>query len=181
MLADGALAVHPEDERYKHLIGKTVTIPLNGREIPIIADGLLVDPALTAFEIFERTVEGNYQKLVGVTAGRIDAVLADSTAIIGTLEKPEFKDYVLVGPSITGGLLGEGVGAETRIAMALGYLGLVNNNRVVVWAFDAAGGWSDRVPTMWDWDLALRADASATRAGEPCPNRPQEQPAAARS
>lgn len=34
----------------------------------------LVDPALSSFEIFERTTEGNYQKLVGVTSGRIDAV-----------------------------------------------------------------------------------------------------------
>jgi len=49
-----------------------------------------------------------------LAAGRIDAVLADSTAILGTLEKPEFKDYVLVGPSITGGLLGEGVGVGLR-------------------------------------------------------------------
>src|SRR5262249_25746800 len=45
-LGDTAVAVHPHDDRYKHLIGKTVTLPLNGREIPIIADGLLVDPAL---------------------------------------------------------------------------------------------------------------------------------------
>ena len=49
-----------------------------------------------------------------LAAGRIDAVLADATAIIGTLEKPEFKDYVLVGPSITGGLLGAGVGVGLR-------------------------------------------------------------------
>ena len=49
-----------------------------------------------------------------LAAGRIDAVLADSTAIIGTLEKPEFKDYVLVGPSITGGMLGGGVGVGLR-------------------------------------------------------------------
>ncbi len=38
MLADGALAVHPEDERYKHLIGKMVDLPLCDRQIPIIAD-----------------------------------------------------------------------------------------------------------------------------------------------
>ena len=38
MLADGALAVHPEDERYKHLIGKLVDLPLCNRKIPIIAD-----------------------------------------------------------------------------------------------------------------------------------------------
>jgi octopine/nopaline transport system substrate-binding protein len=49
-----------------------------------------------------------------LAAGRIDAVLADATAIIGTLEKPEFKDYTLVGPSITGGMLGAGVGVGLR-------------------------------------------------------------------
>ena len=38
MLGDVAVMVHPEDERYKHLIGKTVQLPLCDREIPIIAD-----------------------------------------------------------------------------------------------------------------------------------------------
>jgi len=38
MLADGALAVHPEDERYKHLVGKKVNLPLCDRQIPIITD-----------------------------------------------------------------------------------------------------------------------------------------------
>ena len=38
MLADGALAVHPEDDRYKHLVGKKVDLPLCDRQIPIIAD-----------------------------------------------------------------------------------------------------------------------------------------------
>ena len=38
MLGDAAVAVNPEDERYKHMIGKTVTLPLVGREIPIVAD-----------------------------------------------------------------------------------------------------------------------------------------------
>jgi valyl-tRNA synthetase len=46
MLGDTAVAVHPDDERYRHLIGKTVTIPLLGREIPIVADAELVDPSL---------------------------------------------------------------------------------------------------------------------------------------
>src|SRR5579884_3991269 len=46
MLGDTAVAVHPGDERYQHLIGKTVTIPLVNREIPIIADGLLVKKEL---------------------------------------------------------------------------------------------------------------------------------------
>ena len=38
MLGDAAVAVNPEDPRYKHLIGKTVTLPLVGREIPIVGD-----------------------------------------------------------------------------------------------------------------------------------------------
>jgi len=38
MLGDTAVAVHPEDERYKHLVGKTIRLPLCDREIPIIAD-----------------------------------------------------------------------------------------------------------------------------------------------
>ena len=41
MLGDGAVAVHPEDERYKHLIGKEVLLPLVNRMIPIIADELV--------------------------------------------------------------------------------------------------------------------------------------------
>ena len=44
MLGDTAVAVHPDDPRYQHLIGKHVIVPLVGRRIPIIADGLLVDP-----------------------------------------------------------------------------------------------------------------------------------------
>lgn len=38
MLGDTAVAVHPDDDRYKDLVGKTVTLPLVGREIPIVAD-----------------------------------------------------------------------------------------------------------------------------------------------
>ncbi|MGE5330102.1 MAG: valine--tRNA ligase [Deltaproteobacteria bacterium] len=38
MLGDTAVAVHPDDERYAHLIGKTVVLPLMNREIPIVAD-----------------------------------------------------------------------------------------------------------------------------------------------
>jgi len=38
MLGDCAVAVNPEDERYKHLIGELVELPLTGRKIPIIAD-----------------------------------------------------------------------------------------------------------------------------------------------
>ena len=38
MLGDSAVAVHPDDERYQHLIGKSINLPLSNRQIPIIAD-----------------------------------------------------------------------------------------------------------------------------------------------
>jgi len=43
MLGDVAVAVHPEDERYRHLVGKTLVLPVVDREIPVIADDY-VDP-----------------------------------------------------------------------------------------------------------------------------------------
>jgi valyl-tRNA synthetase len=43
MLGDTAVAVHPDDARYTHLVGKKVRLPLAGREIPVIADSM-VDP-----------------------------------------------------------------------------------------------------------------------------------------
>ena len=43
MLGDTAVAIHPEDDRYQDLVGKTVSLPLVGRQIPIIAD-TYVDP-----------------------------------------------------------------------------------------------------------------------------------------
>ena len=38
MLGDTAVAVHPEDDRYRAFVGKRVRLPLSGREIPVVAD-----------------------------------------------------------------------------------------------------------------------------------------------
>ncbi len=43
MLGDAAVAVHPDDERYSHLVGQLIELPITGRKIPIIADDY-VDP-----------------------------------------------------------------------------------------------------------------------------------------
>ena len=43
MLGDTAVAVHPDDERYAHLVGRSIRMPLTGRDIPVIADPY-VDP-----------------------------------------------------------------------------------------------------------------------------------------
>ena len=45
MLGDTAVAVHPDDPRYRHLIGRKVRLPLTTREIPIVGDSILVDLA----------------------------------------------------------------------------------------------------------------------------------------
>lgn len=74
MLGDGAVAVHPDDERYKHLVGKMVRLPLVNRLIPVIADEY-PDPEkgsgavkITAahdfndFEVWQRHREKDYFK-----------------------------------------------------------------------------------------------------------------------
>ncbi|HKY70439.1 MAG TPA: valine--tRNA ligase [Nitrospira sp.] len=43
MLGDTAVAVHPDDPRYRHLIGRNIRLPLTGRDIPIVGDAILVD------------------------------------------------------------------------------------------------------------------------------------------
>ena len=43
MLADTAVAVHPDDERYRDLVGREVVLPLVGRRLPIIADDVRQD------------------------------------------------------------------------------------------------------------------------------------------
>lgn len=45
LFGDTAVAVHPDDERYKHIVGKQVELPLCGRTIPVIADPLAADMA----------------------------------------------------------------------------------------------------------------------------------------
>ena len=89
------------------LKGKTIGVQVSTTH-PVFAEKYLKSTA----EIREyKTTEAHDLDLL---AGRIDAVLADATAIIGTLAKPEFKDYALVGPAITGGIQGDGVGIGLR-------------------------------------------------------------------
>ncbi|MEX1201497.1 MAG: valine--tRNA ligase [Methylophaga sp.] len=84
MLGDSAVAVHPEDERYKHLIGKTITLPLVGREIPIIADDY-VDPEfgsgcvkITPAHDFNDAEVGKRHDLEIINILTIDAAINDN-------------------------------------------------------------------------------------------------------
>lgn len=85
MLGDSAVAVHPEDERFKHLIGKRVSLPLTDRTIPIIADDY-VDPEfgtgcvkITPAHDFNDYEVGMRHDLELINIFTIDANLNDET------------------------------------------------------------------------------------------------------
>lgn len=84
MLGDTAVAVHPEDERYKHLIGKTITLPLVGREIPIIGDDYVDSEfgsgcvKITPAHDFNDAEVGNRHNLEQINILTIDAAINDN-------------------------------------------------------------------------------------------------------
>jgi valyl-tRNA synthetase len=87
MLGDTAVAVHPQDERYQHLIGKQVTLPLTGRTIPIIADDH-VDPQfgsgcvkITPAHDFNDYAIGQRHQLPMINIFTIDAKLNDNAPV----------------------------------------------------------------------------------------------------
>jgi valyl-tRNA synthetase len=102
MLADGALAVHPDDARYRHLIGKMVDLPLCDRAIPVIADDY-VDPAfgsgcvkITGAHDFNDYQVAQRHKLPMITIFTLDAKINENgpTAYQG-LDRYEARKAVL--------------------------------------------------------------------------------------
>lgn len=84
MLGDTAVAVHPQDKRYQHLIGKAIALPLTGRQIPIIADEH-VDPQfgsgcvkITPAHDFNDYVIGQRHHLPLINIFTVDAKLNDN-------------------------------------------------------------------------------------------------------
>ncbi len=84
MLGDTAVAVNPQDERYQHWIGKKITLPLVGREIPIIADDY-VDPAfgtgcvkITPAHDFNDYAMGQRHGLEMINIFTVDACINDN-------------------------------------------------------------------------------------------------------
>ncbi len=89
MLGDTAVAVNPNDERYKHLIGKTVTLPLVGREIPIIGDDY-VDMAfgtgcvkITPAHDFNDYAIGQRHGLPMINVMTADACIREQAEVVG--------------------------------------------------------------------------------------------------
>jgi valyl-tRNA synthetase len=87
MLGDAAVAVHPDDERYKHLIGKRVQLPLTGRTVPVIADEY-VDPTfgsgcvkITPAHDFNDYTVGQRHKLPLINIFTPDAAINDNAPV----------------------------------------------------------------------------------------------------
>ena len=115
MLGDVAVAVHPEDERYAALIGKKVTLPLTGREIPVIADDY-VDRAfgtgavkITPAHDFNDWQVGARHKLTPLVMLTLDAKVNDSAP-----EKYRGMDRFVARKAVLADLEALGLLVETK-------------------------------------------------------------------
>lgn len=102
MLGDVALMVHPEDERYAHLIGKSVHLPLTGRDIPVIADdyvdrefGTGVVKVTPAHDFNDYAV-GQRHRLPQISILTLDAkIVADAPAAYAGLDRFEARTRIV--------------------------------------------------------------------------------------
>lgn len=84
LLGDTAVAVNPNDERFKHLIGKTLVLPLVGREIPVIADDYVdIEFGTGAVKITPAHDPNDYE--VGKRHGLKEIRIMDDKGIINSL------------------------------------------------------------------------------------------------
>jgi valyl-tRNA synthetase len=104
MLGDTAVAVHPDDERYKHLHGKSVVHPFNGRLIRIITDAVLVDPKfgtgavkVTPAHDFNDFATGQRHQLEQINILDLDGKLNDNGAPFAGLDRFEARKAVKKG------------------------------------------------------------------------------------
>ncbi|MDG2951914.1 valine--tRNA ligase [Exercitatus varius] len=128
VLGDTAVAVHPEDERYQSLIGKTVVLPLANREIPIVADeyvdrefGTGVVKITPAHDFNDYEV-GKRHNLPMVNVMTFNADIREEPEIIGTDSQP-LTTYEAVIPEDYRGL--ERFAARKKIVADFDALGLL--------------------------------------------------------
>ena len=113
MLGDTAVAVHPDDERYAHMIGKNVLVPLINREIPVVADEH-VDPAFGTGAVkvtpahdpndFEIGLRHNLANLVILDA---DAKVVNTSSAFDGLDRFEARKAVVEALRAEGRIVAE--------------------------------------------------------------------------
>jgi len=81
MLGDTAIAVHPDDERYQHLIGRLIELPLTGRQIPVVAD-THVDPEFGTGAVKVTPAHDPNDFAIGQRHGLAEITMMDESAVV---------------------------------------------------------------------------------------------------
>ncbi|GIF07521.1 valine--tRNA ligase [Actinoplanes siamensis] len=114
MLGDTAVAVHPDDERYKHLVGTEVELPLTGRRIPIVADEH-VDPAFGTGAVKVTPAHDPNDFEIGQRHGLPSLTVMDERAVITVPGPFEGLDRYEARPAVVAALREQGrIVAEKR-------------------------------------------------------------------
>ncbi|HUW78369.1 MAG TPA: valine--tRNA ligase [Candidatus Nanopelagicaceae bacterium] len=115
MLGDTAVAVHPDDKRYQHLVGRTIELPLTGRFIPIIADEH-VDPEFGTGAVKVTPAHDVNDFEIGLRHGLESRVVIEANAIIfGTDTEFDGLDRFAARAAVVEALRAEGrIVAEKR-------------------------------------------------------------------
>ncbi|MGW6705653.1 valine--tRNA ligase [Streptomyces sp. NPDC054956] len=114
MLGDTAVAVHPEDERYKHMVGTEIELPLTGRRIPIVADEH-VDPEFGTGAVKVTPAHDPNDFEIGQRHGLPNLAVMDEHAIITTHGPFQGLDRLEARSAIVAALRAEGrIVAEKR-------------------------------------------------------------------
>ncbi|WP_203988612.1 valine--tRNA ligase [Sphaerisporangium rufum] len=114
MLGDTAVAVHPSDERYAHLVGTTVEVPLTGRRIPVVADEH-VDPEFGTGAVKVTPAHDINDFEIGRRHGLPSLVILDERGVITAHGPFEGLDRFEARPAVVAALRAEGrIVAERR-------------------------------------------------------------------
>lgn len=107
MLGDTAVAVHPDDDRYRHLVGKTVHLPLTGRIIPILTDDA-VDPDFGTGAVKVTPAHDPNDFEIGLRHGLNPVVMLDERGIVTASGPFQGLDRFEARPAVVAALREEG-------------------------------------------------------------------------
>jgi valyl-tRNA synthetase len=114
MLGDTAVAVHPDDERYKHLVGTEIELPLTGRRIPVVADAH-VDPEFGTGAVKVTPAHDPNDFEIGQRHGLPSLTIMDEHAVITAHGPFQGLDRLEARVSVVGALREQGrIVAEKR-------------------------------------------------------------------
>ncbi|TWP47462.1 valine--tRNA ligase [Lentzea tibetensis] len=114
MLGDTAVAVHPDDERYAHLIGKEVEVPLTGRRVPVVADSH-VDPKFGTGAVKVTPAHDPNDFEIGQRHGLPNLTVMDGRGVITAKGPFEGLDRFEARPAVVAALRDQGrIVAEKR-------------------------------------------------------------------